>query len=112
MNMFSTLRGLPASLFGSVMGLAGLGLAARSASTILPVKSPFPEIPIALALIHLAILLPAIILRIIRHPDAVREELTNPATLGFAATLPVGMTLLAEGVRPYSPTLSLALWWC
>lgn len=110
--MFQSLRALPVSLFGAVMGLAGLGLALRSASTILPIKSPLPEIPIAAALLVLVILLAAYVARLLRHPDAVIEEFTNPALVGFCATLPVGCALVSAGVKPYSADLALLLWWC
>lgn len=109
--MFGSLRALPLGMYGAVMGLAGLGLAARSASPILPVKSPLPEVPIAIALLAFAVLLPFYLAKLLRHPDAVKEEFSNPATLGFCATLPVGLTLLAAGVYPYSLELAQAFWW-
>jgi tellurite resistance protein len=106
-----SLRFLPVSLFGGVMGLAGLGLACRSATPVLPVKSPLPEIWIALAVLALALLLPAYVLKALRHPQAVREEFTNPALLGFCGTLPVALTLVAGGIAPYAAGLADALWW-
>jgi tellurite resistance protein TehA-like permease len=44
-------------------------------------------------------------------PRAVREEFANPVQMGFCATLPVGMTLLAGGLAPYVPPLADVLWW-
>jgi tellurite resistance protein len=32
--------------------------------------------------------------------------------MGFCATLPIGMTLVAGGIAPYIPPLADGLWWC
>jgi tellurite resistance protein len=93
------------------MGLAGLGLAWRGAAAVLPVPAFPAEIWIALAALAFAALLPAYALKAIRHPQAVKEELTNPATLGFCASLPVGMTLLAGGLQPWLQPAAHVLWW-
>jgi tellurite resistance protein len=106
-----SLRFLPVSLFGAVMGLAGLGLAWRAAAGMLGLPAAFAELWIALAAAAFACLLPAFVLKALRYPQAVREELSNPALLGFCATLPVGMTLLAGGLQPHVHALADALWW-
>ncbi|MGH8735445.1 MAG: hypothetical protein ACREVB_17300, partial [Burkholderiales bacterium] len=49
--------------------------------------------------------------KLFKYPQAVREEFVNPATLGFCAALPLGMTLVAGGVAPYAPLLGSILWW-
>jgi tellurite resistance protein len=106
-----SLRFMPVGLFGAVMGLAGLGLAWRAAAAILPVPALFAELWICLALLALAALMSCYAVKSVRHFSAVREELTNPALLGFCATLPVGLTLAAAGVEPYSKVLAELLWW-
>jgi tellurite resistance protein len=107
----SSLRFLPAGLFGAVMGLAGLGLASRAAAAQLPFFARFSELWVGLAVLALLALLPAYALKALRYPAAVREELSNPALLGFCAALPVGMSLAAAGVEPYSEALARLLWW-
>ena len=110
-----TLKELPIGAYGAVMGIAGLGLTARAAAPLFPgvVRAPayVTEPIVLLGLVALAILLPAYLLKIVRYPRAVKEEFTNPATLGFCAALPVGLTLVAGGVAPYSPLLGNILWW-
>src|SRR5262245_19800088 len=105
--MLQSLRGLPVGLFGALMalaglGLAGLGLARRRPRSFLPVKSPPPGIPRAIGLLGVAVPAPAFLLKGARHAGVAAEELGRPAALAFAATLPVGLTLLAAGVQPYS----------
>jgi len=110
-----SVRDLPIGYYGAVMGLAGLGLTARAAAPLFPgvVRAPaYVTEPIVLAgLIAFLILFPAYLLKLLRYPGAVREEFTNPATLGFCASLPLGMTLVAGGVAPYSGLLGDILWW-
>lgn len=109
--MPQTLRALPGSLFGAVMGLAGFGLACRSAQALLPLPGWFAEAWIALATLALAALLAGYLAKALRHPQAVREELANPATLGFCAALPVGLTLVAGGLQPHAADAAQAIWW-
>ena len=100
-------------MYGAVMGLAGLGLSARAAATVFPgfLRAPayFTEPWVALGALLLAGLLPLYLLKLLRFPAAVREDFTNPTTLGFCGALPVGMTLVAGGLAPYAPALADAL---
>jgi tellurite resistance protein len=107
-----SLRFLPVGMYGAVMGLAGLGLACRTAELVLPLPSFVAEFWVALAVLALGLLLPAYLLKLARYPGAVREEFLHPAQLGFCATLPVGVTLVAGGLAPYAPYVAEALWWC
>jgi tellurite resistance protein len=109
-----SLRHLQVSLFGAVMGLSGLVLSARAAATALPgmVRAPayFTEPWGALGALAFALLLPAYLVKWIRYPADARAEFTNPAQLGYCATLPVGMTLVAAAIAPYVTTIADALW--
>lgn len=110
-----SLRNLPIGMYGAVMGLAGLGLSARAAAPVLPGVIPAPayftELWVALGALAFIVLVPAYGAKLLRYPAAVREELTDPAQLGFCGALPVGMTLLAGGLAPYSVFLGDVLWW-
>jgi len=109
------LRNLPIGMYGAVMGLVGLGLAARATATVLPgvIRAPayFTELWVLLGVVAFLILLPAYVLKLVRYPDAVRAEFMSPVQLGFCGTLPVGMTLLAGGIAPYLPLLGSVVWW-
>jgi tellurite resistance protein len=109
------LKDLPIGMYGAVMGLAGLGLAARATATVLPgvFRAPayFTELWVALGLLALLILVPLYLLKLARFPGAVKQEFLNPAQLGFCGALPVGMALVAGGVAPYLPLLGQILWW-
>ncbi|HVL37107.1 MAG TPA: hypothetical protein VM489_15665 [Burkholderiales bacterium] len=110
-----TLKELPVGMYGAVMGLVGLGLAARAAASVLPgvLRAPayFTELWVLLGAIAFCILLPLYVAKLARYPRVVREEFLNPAQLGFCGALPVGMALVAGGVAPYSWAAGNALWW-
>ena len=97
------------------MGLAGLGLTARSAAPLFPgtFRAPayFTELWVALGVLALALLLFLYFLKMLRNPAAVRDDFNNPLTMGFCGALPVGMSLVAGGVGAYFPLVGHALWW-
>ena len=102
-------------MYGAVMGLAGLGLTARSAATVLPgyVRAPayVTEPWVALGVLAFVVLVPLYAAKLVRHPDAVREEFMNPMQLGFCGALPVGMFLVGGGLAPYWVAAGQAVWW-
>jgi len=108
--MSQTLRALPVGMFGAVMGIAGLGLALRPAVALFRLPSWVSEFWVFAAAAALALLLAGYVLKLLRHADAVVEDFANPASLGFCAALPVGMTLVAGGLQPYALGPARALW--
>jgi tellurite resistance protein len=66
---------------------------------------------VALGVLALVALVPAYLAKLFLFPKAVKEEFSNPVQLGFCGALPVGMSLVAGGMAPYSPALGNALWW-
>jgi len=111
----SFLRKVPIGMYGAVMGITGLGLSARAAATVLPgyVRAPayVTEPWVALGVIAFVVLLPLYLAKLVRYPDAVREEFMNPMQLGFCGALPVGMFLVGGGLAPYWFSLGDAIWW-
>jgi tellurite resistance protein len=109
------LRELPIGFYGAVMGLAGLGLAARAAAPLFPgvIRAPayFTEAWVALGALALLFLLPAYLAKLFLYPAAVKEDFTSPVQIGFCGALPVGMSLVAGGVGSYWPALGDFLWW-
>jgi tellurite resistance protein len=102
-------------MYGAVMGLAGLGLTARSAATVWPgvLRAPayFTEPWVLFGFLALLILLVLYGIKLVQNPKAVREDFVNPLTLGFCGAFPVGMSLVAGGVGAYSLLLGKILWW-
>ena len=102
-------------MYGAVMGLAGLGLTARSAATVWPgvLRAPayFTEPWVAAGSVALLVLVVLYGMKLVQNPRAVRDDFVNPLTLGFCGAFPVGMSLVAGGVGAYFPSLGKDLWW-
>ena len=97
-------KDLPIGMYGAVMGLAGLGLTARATATVVPgvFRAPayFTELWVLLGLVAFLILLPLYLLKLARHPGAVKREFLDPLHFGFCGALPVGISLVAGGIAP------------
>ena len=109
------LKQVHVGFYGAVMGLAGLGLTARSAAPLFPgtfrAPSYFTEPWVAAGVIALAVLLVSYLVKLVKSPAAVKEDFVNPLTMGFCGALPVGMSLVAGGIGPYAPQAGSGLWW-
>ena len=109
------LRQVHVGFYGAVMGLAGLGLTARAAAPLFPgaIRAPayFTELWVALGVVAFVVLVSAYLAKLLRYPAAVKEDFTDPLTMGFCGALPVGMSLVAGGIAPYFAALADILWW-
>lgn len=98
--------------YGAVMGLAGLGLTARSAASVWPgvLRAPayFTEPWVLLGAVALAVLIP---LYVLKGLASLKEDFTDPMLMGFCGALPLGMALVAGGIGPYLPAVAPLLWW-
>lgn len=102
-------------MYGAVMGLAGLGLTARSAAVVWPgvLRAPayFSEPLVLFGLLALLILVVLYLIKLVQNPAAVREDFVNPLTLGFCGAFPVGLSLVAGGIGAYFLFAGELLWW-
>jgi tellurite resistance protein len=109
------LGGVHVGMYGAVMGIAGLGLTARSAATVWPgvLRAPayFTEPWVLAGALALLVLLVLYAIKLFGNPRAVRDDFVNPLTLGFCGAFPVGMSLVAGGLGAYFPSLGRQLWW-
>jgi tellurite resistance protein len=103
----AALRHVHIGMYGAVMGLAGLGLAARA----FPAPAWFAELWVVLGVVALLLLAALYLLKIFKEPKAAAADFTEPGLMGFTGALPVGMTLVAGGIGPYLPAVGSTLWW-
>jgi len=98
--------------YGAVMGLAGLGLTARSAASVWPgvLRAPayFTEPWVLLGAVALLVLIP---LYLLKGLSSLKADFTDPMLMGFCGALPLGMALVAGGLGPYLPGFAPVLWW-
>lgn len=100
---------IPASFFGMVLGLSGLGQAWRVGVTLWSVPAFIGESVLSLAtLIWLSLLL-RYIWQAIKHFDRVKEEFKHPIQGSTPALLGVSTLLIVLAIRPYSHTAAFIL---
>lgn len=93
---------LPASFFGMVLGLSGLGQAWRLSVTLWGLPSAVGESILLISLLLWATLLSVYIFQAIRRPEATRQEFLHPVQGSTPALLAVSTLLIVIAVLPYS----------
>jgi tellurite resistance protein len=107
----ASLADMPVSLFGSVMGVAGLGLLWRDVARVFGAPAAVGETLIFLGAAIFVAVGAFYVVKIMRHRARVAAEYAHSAQVGFFSTIPIGALLLSAGMIPYSMTLADAIWW-
>lgn len=105
------LKHVPITFFGATMGLAGISLVWRRASSLLGAPSLVGEILFWIALLIFGLLLAAYLTKAYVHPAAVGAEARHPVRLAFLPTPGITLVLLAAAGQDQAPRLSELLWW-
>lgn len=100
---------LPASFFGVVLGLSGLGQAWRVAALLWGLPTAIGESVLLLAALLWAVLLVAYVTQALMHPALVRNEFLHPVQGGAPALLAVSTLLMVLAAAPYSRALAWML---
>lgn len=100
---------IPASYFGMILGLAGLGQAWRVAARLWGLPAVAGEAVLAVAALVWLLLLAGYLRKALRQPEAVRQEFLHPVQGGTPALLAIATLLIAIAAVPYSPLLAWAL---
>lgn len=100
---------IPASFFGMVLGLSGLGQAWRIATHLWQLPALIGESLLLLAGMVWMVLLLGYFLQAIRHFELVKAEFLHPVQGGTPALLGVSTLLIVLAVLPYSVTAAWLL---
>lgn len=101
------LPAIPASFFGMVLGLSGLGVAWRAAHRVWGVPAAVGETLMALAaLVWLAVGVLYVLKWVFRR-DAARQELDHPVQCCFVGLMGVATMLVGGAAQPYAPAVAL-----
>lgn len=100
---------LPASFFGMVLGLSGMGQAWRVASTLWGAPRFVGEGVLLLAAAVWAFLLVSYLLQALTRPQALRVEAEHPIQGGAPALIAIATMLIAMAVLPYSRFVAMGL---
>ena len=106
----TSIRNLPVSLFGSVMGIAGLALAWRTA---IPALGASPLVGDAIGWIAVLVFLALALGHAVKaatHGAVVRNEFSHPVTGNFYGTVPIALLLLSAVIAPLAPGLAQVVW--
>src|SRR3989344_591398 len=109
-NSTTSIKNLPINLFGSVMGLAGLGLAWRLSGQYYGVGGLLGEAIGALAGLVFVLLTLGYLGKWVKHPAAVKAEFNHPIASNFFGTVTIAQLLLSAVAAPHSEWLAQALW--
>jgi tellurite resistance protein TehA-like permease len=103
----------PTGLFGAVMGLVGLGLAARAAAPLFPGVFRAPayvtEPWIAAGTLLFVVLGLLFFAKVVT--GKAKADFVAPERMGALGLIAVSMMLIAAGMAPYQPALADLLWW-
>lgn len=100
---------IPASYFGVVLGIAGLGQAWRSAAQLWHLPSVVGEALLALAALIWVALVVVYLWQSTKNFEAAKAEFLHPIQGGTPALVAVSTLLIAIAVIPYSMTLAWLL---
>ena len=93
------LQFFPIMIFATIMGLAGLTLVYKRASEIYNFPSFISTIMMIISTVVFFIVLWFYILKIIKHKDEVKKELSHPIRINFFAASSISMLLLSMVYR-------------
>lgn len=105
-----SLRNLPVNLFASVMGISGLALAWRFAAHQFHTALWISHGIGITALIVFVLLTFLYLGKILKHPEAVRNEFNHPIAGNFFGTFNISLLLLSAVIAPFSLSASETVW--
>lgn len=105
----ASVRNLPVSLFGAVMGLSGLAMAWRLAPAWGAPRAVGEGIAV-IAVLAFIVLTLAYLFKIARYRDAVRAEFSHPISGNFFGTVAIALLLLSGVVAPWHASLGRGIW--
>lgn len=106
-----TLHRVPASFFGMVLGVFGLGSAWRYGASIGLVPHGVGEAGVLAGCAVWVVLAGIYAYRCLTAWDGVVAEWRDPMTFPFVSLLPAGAVLVSVGVHPYVPAVAAVLLW-
>mgnify|MGYP003575297461 FL=1 len=106
----SSIKNLPVSLFGSVMGIAGLALAWRAAVQVLGAWPLIGDAIGWIAVITFIALVLAHGAKSAMHRAVVLNEFHHPVTGNFYGTVPIALLLISAVLAPHAPRLAHGVW--
>jgi tellurite resistance protein len=102
---------LPVGVFAVVMGVGGACLAWNKAVVAFGAPRGVPVLLAWIAVLLFVLIGALYLVKVIRHPVAVRTEWRHPISIAFAPTISIAILLLATAFVGIWLPLSRTLWW-
>lgn len=104
------LQHFPITFFAVVMGLMGLVLALHSADQVLPWTASLAQGVLYFGLTVFGLIAIVYLIKLLRHPGAVRAEWNHPVRLAFFPAVSISMLLSATAGFSTHPQAATVLW--
>lgn len=104
-----TMLNLPAGYFGIVLGIIGMGFAWRYAAKIWSISPVIGNVLESLAMTIWLALAMAFIVRLVKYPQSVLDEVNHSLKGSFVSLFPATTMLVSIAVEPYLRTLAIGL---
>lgn len=101
---------LPVSLFGAILGLAGLSFSWGWAENIWNITWRIKDIFSILAVVMFLLLSGAYIIKWVKYPNLVKAEFKNPISVNFFGIFIISLLLLPGLILPYSKNIAIDMW--
>jgi len=102
----SRLQFFPVTLFATVMGTAGLGIAFDRFDHLVGTHIGVGKYIIFAMLFWFIFLCLIYLLKLLKYPEEVRKEFNHPIRINFFPALSISMLLLSIGLQSYLPEIS------
>jgi tellurite resistance protein len=104
------LKYFPITLFSTVMGLTGFSIALLRYQHIMHVKTYIGKPLLYAVSAWFVFLMIVYTVKLIKHPQEVKEEFNHPVKINFFPTISISMLLLSIGFEGISNPVSYVLW--
>jgi tellurite resistance protein len=105
-----SVKNLPVNLFASVMGISGLALAWRLSAHQYHTPIWISHGIGIIALVVFVVLSAAYLVKILKYPEAVKNEFKHPIVGNFFGTFNIAIMLLSSVISPFSIPASQVVW--
>lgn len=106
----TSIKSLPVNLFGAVMGLSGLALAWNQAHRTLDAHAAIGQGVGMLAIAVFIVMSLGYLTKLIKFPEAVKNEFLHPIAGNFFGTITIGILLISSVIGTYSEALQQWVW--
>lgn len=103
------LRHFPVTLFSTVMGMSGLGIAYDRYDQFTGSSIGAGKYIIYAMIVWLAVLSLIYLMKIIRYPGEVKEEFAHPVKINFFPAFSISLLLLSTGMSAYNKDIARVL---